>query len=818
MEASDTSLPIEPLLSDICRTLGASRRLVLAAPPGAGKTTRVPLAVAGALPGRADLPGITNGRVLLLEPRRIAARMAAARMADTVGERIGQRIGLSTRLERKVSKETIIEVITDGLFARRILADPLLEGIGAVMFDEFHERSLNGDLGLALAIEAQGALRPDLHLLVMSATLDTGPISEVLSAPVIESEGRQYPVETIYLGRAKDRDLETHTVKGILRALRETEGSILVFLPGAREIRRTQERLNEAGLADGVTIHPLFGALSPAEQDAAISPAPDGRRKIVLATDIAESALTIEGVHVVIDAGLSRVPDYNPSTASTQLVTRRVPRDSADQRRGRAGRLGPGKCYRLWDEAATRGLPRTRQPEILNADLSGLLLALAEWGEGDPARLTWLDAPPVGRLEAARKSLTGLGALAEAGRLTDKGRAMAKLPLPPRLAALIVSSDAPDERAAAALLAALLSERGMGGASTHLGERMSRFRKDRSPRARALLRQAERWGGGAEPCNNLARRLAAVWPEQIARRREGSGGQYLLASGRAAHIDPDDKLARSDWLVIAEMVGAAASARITLAAPLGEAEALEFGRVERKETAAYNIETGQFQARRVTRLGAIILSEAPLAKPSGKAAEEALKQAIDAHGARAIRAESVIAETLSRIALLRLSHGEEWPDWTLQSVMEARADWLFPILDGQKIPSENEIRTALIARLEWPLSHDLDRLAPLEIKLPSGRRIRIDYLNVKAPLIEARVQEFYGAQSHPAIADGRVPLTLSLLSPARRPAAITSDLPGFWAGGYADMAKDMRAQYPKHDWPEVPASARPHEGRTKKRL
>lgn len=814
MEASDTSLPIEPLLSDICETLGKSRRLVLAAPPGAGKTTRVPLAMSGLTDG----PGMVNGRILLLEPRRIAARMAAARMARTLGERVGQRIGLSTRLERKLSKDTCIEVITDGLSVRRILADPQLSGISAVIFDEFHERSLNVDLGLALALDAQTALRPDLQLLVMSATLETARVSEAVGAPVIASQGRQFPVETIYLGRAKDRDLEAHVTKGILRALRESEGSVLVFLPGAREIRRTQERLTEARLPDDVDIHPLFGALSPAEQDAAISPAPAGRRKIVLATDIAESALTIEGVHVVIDAGLSRRPDYNPSTASTRLVTRRVPRDSADQRRGRAGRLGPGKCYRLWDEAATRGLAISRPPEILNADLSGLVLALAEWGESDPTRLTWLDAPPAGRLEAARQSLSMLGALTETGALSEKGRAMVKLPLPPRLSALIVSATNPPERVAGALIAALLSERAMGGTSTHLAERMDRFRKDRSARARALLRQAERWGGGAEPANNLAGLLAAAWPGQIARRREGRAGQYLLASGRAAHIQPDDRLARSDWLVIAEMIGAASSAHITLAAPLSEAEALEFGRVERRETALFNIETDTFQARRVTALGAIVLSGAPLAKPSGKAAEDALKQAIDTHGAGAIKAENVIRETLARLSVVRASHGEDWPAWTLESVMHERADWLFPILSGQKIPSENEVRRALIARLDWPRSHALDTLAPLQIKLPSGRKTKIDYLHAKAPIIAARVQELYGADQHPAIADSRVPLTLSLLSPAKRPVAITSDLPGFWAGGYADMAKDMRAQYPKHDWPDNPASAHPHEGRTKKRL
>ena len=496
MPDTQDTLPIDEVLPSILRALSGGNRLVLAAPPGAGKTTRVPLALAGLL---GDAP-VISGRILMLEPRRIAARMAAERMAASLGERRGQTIGLITRVDRKMSAATRVEVITDGLFTRRMLNDPELSGVGAVIFDEFHERRLNSDLGLALALEAQSALREDLRLLIMSATLDTGAVSKAVAAPVIESEGRQYPVETRYLGRS-DARIEDRMPKAILQALREAEGSILAFLPGAREIRRAAEAL--AVLGPEVLIAPLFGALSPAEQDAAVSPAPAGKRKIVLATDLAESALTIEGVRIVIDSGLARVAEDEAGGLGTRLTTVRASRASVDQRRGRAGRMAPGICYRLWDEAATRGLTAAAVPEILSSDLSGLVLALTEWGERDPSKLTWLDPPPAGKYRAAEAQLLALGAIDASGTLTDKGREMARLPMAPRLAALIAAAPGPAEKALAAEIAALIGERGMGGDSSDLRDRLQRFRADGSSRARSLKAQAASWGGSAPPGGSL---------------------------------------------------------------------------------------------------------------------------------------------------------------------------------------------------------------------------------------------------------------------------------------------------------------------------
>ncbi|MDJ0919624.1 MAG: ATP-dependent helicase HrpB [Henriciella sp.] len=806
------ALPIDPLLPEICEMLKSHQRLVLAAPPGAGKTSRVPLALAGCLAGQAALPG----KILLLEPRRVAARMAAERMASTLGEKVGQRVGLSTRIERRVSKATVIEVITDGLFIRRLLSDPELTDISAVIFDEVHERGLNTDLGLALCQEVQGALRDDLHLLAMSATLDTARFSAKLDAPVIESEGRQYPVETRYLGRTRDR-LEDQMAKAIMRAHRETEGSILAFLPGAGDIRRTAERLE--GLSD-TDIAPLYGALSPKEQDAAIRPRKDGGRKIVLATDLAESALTIEGVSVVVDSGMARVPETDPSGISTKLVTIRAARANVDQRRGRAGRLGPGICYRLWDEAETRGLVAAPTPEIVGADLSGLLLTLADWGERDPKALNWIDAPPNGRVAAARAGLVALGALDEAGNLTTKGKSMTRLPLSPRLAALIVGVDAPGEKALAARIAALMGEVGVGGASPDLVERLARFERDTSARAKALRRQADTWSGGAAPTGHPATILAAAWPDRIARRRDADSETYIMASGRAGQLDASAALSKSEWLVVADLIGAAKAGRITLAAALSEQEAQTFGQVETREVAAFDPKTGQFKARRVKAMGAIILSETPLPKPSGDTARDGFLEHLREHGFGPTGLDAVVKSFCRRLEVLRRAFGETWPERTVEDLQRDVETWLGPALGqaGFELPSRGTVLNALKATLDWPLPQELDGLAPLRAELPSGRKAEIDWLDERAPLVECRVQELYGCGQHPSVAKGRCPLTLQMLSPGGKPVATTQDLPGFWAGGYLDMAKDMRGRYPKHDWPDDPATATPHAGMTKARL
>lgn len=807
------ALPIDDVLPAVLAALKGGNRLVLAAPPGAGKTTRVPLALAGL----AGAPGVIEGRILMLEPRRIAARMAAERMASSLGERLGQTVGLTTRVDRKVSAATCIEVITDGLFTRRILSDPELKGVGAVLFDEFHERRLNSDLGLALALEAQGALREDLRLLIMSATLDTAAVARAVSAPVIESEGRMFPVETRYLGRSEER-IEDRMPKAVRQALREEVGSVLAFLPGAREIRRTAEALE--GLGPEVIVAPLFGALSPAEQDAAVSPAPPGKRKVVLATDLAESALTIEGVRIVIDSGLSRVAEDEVGGLGTRLSTVRASRASVDQRRGRAGRTAPGVCYRLWDEAATRGLMAAPVPEILSSDLSGLVLALAEWGERDPSKLTWLDPPPAGKFRTAEAQLKALGAIDEAGAPTPKGREMARLPMAPRLAALITAAPGAAEKALAAEVAALAGERGMGGDSADLRDRLQRFRADGSPRARSLKTQAASWGGGAAPGGNLAALLASAWPDQVARRRPGSDGAYLMASGRAANIPATDSLAKCDWLVIADLGGAAREPRITLALPLTEAEALASQKVVTEDRAAFDPKTGKFAARRVKALGAIVLSEAPLPKPSADAAAAAMFAAVEVGGFAAIGAEEVVEETLSRLRILDQAGLIEAPVKAVADLVSGAVDWLMPLLrrKGAAVPMAHEVREALVQSFDWPVQEALRNHAPLTLDLPSGQTARVDWLDPRAPLVSARAQAFYGLKEHPAIAAGRVPVTVEMLSPGMKPVATTQDLARFWGAGYKDMAKDMRGRYPKHDWPDDPANARAHEGRTKKRL
>lgn len=813
MPALHDSLPIDDVLPAILAALSSSNRLVLAAPPGAGKTTRVPLALAGLL----GEPGVVSGRILMLEPRRIAARMAAERMAASLGERLGQTVGLTTRVDRKVSQATRIEVITDGLFTRRILGDPELKGVGAVLFDEFHERRLNSDLGLALALEAQGALREDLRLLIMSATLDTAGVARVIDAPVVESEGRMFPVETRYLGRSEER-IEDRMPKAVRQALREQEGSILAFLPGAREIHRTAEGLE--GLGPDIVVAPLFGALSPAEQDAAVSPAPSGKRKVVLATDLAESALTIEGVRIVVDSGLARVAEDEAGGLGTRLSTIRASRASVDQRRGRAGRTAPGVCYRLWDEAATRGLVAAPTPEILSADLSGLVLALAEWGERDPSKLVWLDPPPDGKYRAADAQLRALGALDESGALTPEGREMARLPMAPRLAALIASAPGPAEKALAAEIAALAGERGIGGDSADLRDRLQRFRSEGSPRARSLKAQAASWGGGAAPGGDLAALLSRAWPDQVARRRPGSEGSYLMASGRAASIPPTDNLAKSEWLVVADLGGAAREPRISLALPISEDTALASQRVVSEDRASFDPKTGRFAARRVKALGAIILSEAPLPKPSADAAAEAVLAAIHASGFGAIGAEEVVDETLSRLRILETAGLIAAPVRDTAALIDTATSWLLPLLrrKGASVPAPHEVRDALIQSFDWPVQEALRTQAPLSLDLPSGQVARVDWLDPRAPLVSARAQAFYGLTEHPAIAAGRVPVTVEMLSPGMKPAATTQDLARFWGAGYKDMAKDMRGRYPKHDWPDDPANARAHEGRTKKRL
>jgi len=816
------ALPIDAALSPLADALAGAPSAVLVAPPGAGKTTRVPLALL-------DAPWRKDRKILLLEPRRLAARGAARRMAETLGEEVGETVGLRARLETRVSKATRIEVLTEGVFTRMILDDPALEGIGAVLFDEFHERSLDADLGLALALDTQRSLRGDLRLLVMSATLAGEAVADLLGgAPVIASEGRSFPVETRYLGRSPTQRIEDQMADAIRRALGAEPGSILAFLPGQGEIRRTEERLRDRLDRDAAIIAPLYGALDRRAQDAAIAKAPPGTRKVVLATSIAETSLTIEGVRVVIDCGTSRVPRFDPDVGVTRLATVRVSRASADQRRGRAGRTEPGVCYRLWDEAETASLPAFSEPEIRSADLAPLVLDCAEWGVTDPRTLAWLDPPTPAALEAARDELHALGALDAGGRLTDAGRRLRALPLPPRLATMLIEAARMGTEAEAAEIAAVLVERGLGGNDTSLDHRLEAFRRDRSRRATEMRRLAAGWvrtarstsptspspheGGEASP-PSAAALLALAYPERIAKAR-GARGQYLLANGRGASLDPGDALARAPFLVVAEMQGTAAATRIVLAAETSEAEILRIAghRIATRDELTFDRESASVRARRVRRLDAIELASEPRPAEPGPETESVLAGGLALLGAGKLPWSKSQLQLRDRVAFLRAAGGAEWPDLSDTALTAALSDWLGPYLAGKTRLADltaDDLGQALDGCLPWALKRRLDEEAPTHFEAPTGHRHAIDYEGAGAPALHVRVQELFGLKTHPSIAGGRLPLTLHLLSPAHRPIQITRDLPGFWAGSWAAVKAEMKGRYPRHPWPDDPADAAP---------
>ncbi|MFL5155168.1 MAG: ATP-dependent helicase HrpB [Microvirga sp.] len=826
MRGFDTPLPIDAALPELAAALAARPNAVLVAPPGAGKTTRVPLALL-------DEPWVEGRKLIVLEPRRLAARAAADRMAATLGEAVGETVGLRVRLGSKIGRRTRIEVVTDGVFARMMLDDPAIEGVAAVLFDEFHERSLDADLGLALALDAQGGLREDLRLLVMSATLDGARVAGLLGdAPVIRSEGRAYPVETRHLGRDPNRRIDAEVADAVARALRAESGSILAFLPGQGEIRRV-ETLLRARIADpAVDIAPLYGALDRAEQDLAVSAARPGRRKIVLATSIAETSLTIEGVRVVIDSGLARVPVYEPDTGLTRLATVRVSRASADQRRGRAGRTEPGVCYRLWEEAATGALEPFGRPEILSADLAPLVLDCAAWGVADPRKLAFLDPPPAPALAEARALLEELGALDRDGRITESGRRLRALPLPPRLARMVLAAAgrSPETARDAADLAAVLVERGLGGDAVDLAERVERFRRDRSPRAADMRRMAEGWarmahisppGGegrlGSPPSppggGNFGPLLVLAYPDRIAKAR-GRPGEYLMANGRGAVLEAHERLARESFLAIAEIAGAAASARILAAAALSAAEVEEVvgPQIVEAEEVSFDRAARALRARAVRRLGAITLAERPLPALATEEAARALARGVAALGLDALPWSKALAQWRERVMFLRRAEGEEWPELSDDALAATIEDWLAPHLVGKAGLADigpDDLAEALRALLPWSLRARLDAEAPTHVEVPTGSRIAIDYGAEEGPVLAVRVQELFGLGQHPTIAAGRVPLVLHLLSPAQRPIQITRDLPGFWRGSWAAVRADMRGQYPKHPWPEDPLNAEP---------
>ncbi len=813
-------LPIDDVLPSVAAALEASTVAVLVAPPGAGKTTRVPLALL-------EQPW-ADGKIVMLEPRRLAARAAAERMAATLGESLGETIGLRARFDTAVSRQSRIEVVTEGVFTRMVLDDPELTGVSAVIFDEFHERSLDADLGLALVLDVAGALRPDLRILVMSATLDGARVAGLLGgAPVIESQGRAFAVETRYLARHPDRRIEEGVTDAILLALRAEHGSILAFLPGQAEILRTATLL-AAGLRPGeAEIAPLFGAMDRAGQDRAVRPAPAGLRRIVLATAIAESSLTIEGIRVVVDSGLARVPRYEPDLGLTRLETQRVSRASADQRRGRAGRTEPGICYRLWEEAATGALPAFARPEILDADLTGLVLDLATWGALDPATLRWLDPPPVPAVIEARKTLVSIGALDAFGAVTPEGRTIARLALPPRIARMVVEAARRGAAAVAGEVATLLVERGLGGTGADLGEKLERWRRDRSPRsetarslARTFARQARAAGGTGTPEHGgdawnvrPGQLLALAFPERIAKAR-GKPGEFLLANGRAASVDPHDALARAPFLAVGEITGRAASTRILLAAPLSLEELQEVAGsgIEARDELGFDGGRAALSARRVTRLGAILLGEAPLPVPEDEATALKLAEGLAQLGIARLPWTKALMQWRDRVAFLRAAEGEPWPDLGDDALRETIALWLGPFLLGKtglKDLSAEDLVQALDALLDHALRRRLDVEAPTHFEAPTGSRVPVDYAAEGGPAIAVRVQELFGLAKHPALAGGHVPLTLHLLSPAHRPIQITRDLPGFWRGSWSAVRAEMRGRYPRHPWPDDPATAPP---------
>ncbi|MEO6527158.1 MAG: ATP-dependent helicase HrpB [Gemmatimonadaceae bacterium] len=821
-------LPIDDVLAPLREALARTSNVVLQAAPGAGKTTRVPLALL-------DAPWLRGRRMLMLEPRRLATRAAARWMAASLGEAPGETVGFRVRGESRVGRRTRIEVVTEGILTRMLHGDAALDGVGLVIFDEFHERSLHADLGLALTLETQALLRSDLRILVMSATLDGAAVARILGdAPVVKSEGRVFPVEVRHRMRRPDQYFDVAMASAIRHALASDEGSVLAFLPGASEIRRTASQLAAAALPDDVRVLPLFGALPVDAQDAALAPPPPGRRKVVLATSIAETSLTIEGVRIVIDGGLSRVPSFSPRTGMSRLETVRVSRSSAEQRCGRAGRTAPGICYRLWAAEEHLGLLEHGRPEILDADLAPLALDLALAGIIEPTALRWLDAPPAPALAHARELLAQLGAIDVALRITPHGRAMARLATHPRVAHMLLRARELEVAPTACAVAAVLDERDIIRRGPAPGDPDLRLRvalvastsdarhtadvdRDTLRRAREQYRA---WRStlavpsSAEVAEaDCGAVMALAFPDRIARRREGGDGRYLLRSGQGAVLDAGGALTRAPFLAVAELDGQRPHARILLAAPLDRAELdrLVGDQVESEDVVAWNEAAGAISAVRRERLGAIVLREIPLLDVSDEAIASALLGGIVGEDSLALRWNTEASRVRDRLAFLH-ALSSEWPDVSERALSASAGQWLLPRLVGmrRKVQVDGvDLAAALLSMLRWEQRSALEELAPSYIEVPSGSRIRIDYSDPSAPALPVRLQELFGLSATPTIADGRVPLTLHLLSPAYRPVQVTRDLAGFWRTSYFEVRRELRGRYPKHEWPEDPVRATP---------
>ena len=866
-----SGLPIDTALPALQAALAQNPSAVLQAPPGAGKSTVVPLALL-------NEPWAKGKRIIMLEPRRLAARAVAQRMAQTLGESVGRTVGYRMRMDTRVSGDTRIEVVTEGVLTRMLQSDPALEGVAAILFDEFHERSLQADLGLALVLDARENLTPDLKILIMSATLDVEAVARLLGdAPIVVSEGRMFPVESRFAAKGAPllpgpgmgpggptESPEKVVAQLILRALREETGDILVFLPGAREIRRVQSLIegsvataaardatSRAGADRDPVVHilPLFGELAPEDQDAALMPAASGTRKVVLATNIAETSLTIRGVRVVVDSGLVRRSMFDPATGMSRLETQRISRASADQRQGRAGRTEPGVCYRAWSEGAHRSLAPFTPPEIVEADLIPLALELASWGAVDPGTLRWLDPPPAPMLASARDVLERLGALDSHGRITAHGREMASIGVHPRFAHMLVRARAIGRLPLAADVAALLSERdllrGAGGArDADMRTRIEIMRGEGNPpgidrfglqrarrTSRELLRQLEtsngpaRARGSAYGAEDVGVVLAFAYPDRIGRRRPAGEGRYTLANGRGAYFPEPQGLAKQEIIVAVDLDDRERDARILLAAPLSRAEIDEHfsERLRRRESVEWSSREQAVIARRTLELDSIVLEEKPLPEIPVEAARAAMLTGVRELGIDALPWSSAARDLQARIEFARKLHGADaskgdtpaWPaasDADLAATLEA---WLPAWLDNitrkehiARIPLIDVLRSLLT----WEQQRELDVVAPTHLQVPTGSQIRIDYLDQSAPAISVRLQEVFGLDATPRIGGGRVPVTFKLLSPAQRPVQVTRDLASFWRGSYADVRKDMRGRYPKHYWPENPLEAQPTRG------
>ncbi|PDT36671.1 ATP-dependent helicase HrpB [Rhizobium sp. M10] len=802
-------LPVSHVLPAIGAALAEQKRAVLSAPPGAGKTTLVPLYLL-------EQAWRGDGRIILLEPRRLAARAAASRMASLIGQQVGGTVGYRMRLDNRISATTRIEVVTEGVFARMVLDDPELSGVSTVIFDEFHERSLDADFGLALALDVQSALREDLRILVMSATLDIERVAALLEdPPVIESLGRSFPIDIRYQDRPGGERIEDAVTRAIVDAHASETGSILAFLPGQAEITRTAERL-QGRFGPETLIAPLYGNLGQKEQDAAIRPAAAGQRKIVLATSIAETSITIDGVRIVIDSGLQRLPVFEASTGITRLETVRVSRASADQRAGRAGRTEPGIAVRLWHQGQTAALPAFTPPQILSSDLSGLVLDLAHWGVQDPASLAFVDQPPETTLKEARTLLGQLGAL-DNGILTARGKVMRDLALPPRLAAMVVSAGESGHARDAALIAVLLTEQGLGGTSLDIEERLRRFKAERGERAEASRRLAGRLANGLDRVEAAAPALAGqlllhAFPDRIALQR-GGRGRFVMANGRGAELPETERLAGSRMLVIADLTGRAAQARVLAAAEVtrGDIDAELPGEIRTDDQIFFDRQSRQIRARRATRLGAIIFDETPLPRPSGAAVTQALMEGVRELGLDQLAFSKEAIQLRERIGFLHRTIGDPWPDVGDAALLSRLDEWFAPFQSdarGLSDISAGGLSNGLMSLVPHELQRDLSRLAPTHFEAPTGQRHPIQYEG-EEPVLTIRVQELFGLKQHPAIAGGRLPLLLELTSPAHRPIQTTRDLPGFWAGSWKDVRAEMRGRYPRHPWPERPEEALP---------